>query len=179
MLGRSTAAAAAQSLQQHFEQPQHISSWSPSHVDQLHHSLHTFSAQVQSYGTDASSSPSTTTGTQQQTILQPAVTADASSPSSKQPAAAAGRHRQLADVEQSGFVTLPPQATASGYQETFLAAAKQQPDSSSTDSGSSRVPIQQVQLPQERLRIQLRQEAQEEEGAEEVDEYSITRSVQR
>lgn len=127
----------------------------------------------------AASSSDSTSQAQQQEQRQDHTTLHTSTSENKQPAAAAaGRHRQIAQVEQSGFVTLPPQATASGYQESFMQAS--QPSSSSSSRGAAagqpmQVPVGDVQLPQERLRIQLRQEVQQEEVQEEVDVYSLSR----
>lgn len=141
---------------------------------------------IRSHSSSSSSTPThEEEGSQQhqheaeQPVVQPALTAPTSSSSqlaSKPPAAAAGRSRQLASVsEQSGFVTLPPHATPSGYPESFVAGSSNSSGSSSGTQGT--VPIEQVQLPQERLRIQLRQEVQAEEDApgEGLDAYSLSR----
>lgn len=132
--------------------------------------------------TDVSSSAaSSSTGTsepqqeQQQPVLQPAATADAAGPSRlliKHPIASKRRHQPLAEVEQqSGFVTLPPQATTSGYRESFLAASS----SSSSSTGSKHVTLEQLQLPQERLRVQLRQDVQAEEEQQDAETHRLSR----
>jgi hypothetical protein len=168
-VARSSSAAAATALQQLVRQ-------------QGFCSLYGQHCSVRSHSTTSSSSsapPHQAEGKQQheaeQPVVQPGLTGPTSSSqlASKSPSAAAGRSRQLASIaEQSGFVTLPPHATPSGYPESFSGST-----SSSSSGTQSTIPIEQVQLPQERLRIQLRQEVQEEEEAqgEGVDAYSLSR----
>lgn len=162
----SAATAALQQLAQH----QDFCSLSGHH----HHCT------IRSHSSSSSPPTHEEEGSQQHQheAVQPALTAPTSSSqlASKPPAAAAGRSKQLASIsEHSGFVTLPPHATPSGYPESFVAGSS---NSSGSSSGTQRtVPIEQVQLPQERLRIQLRQEVQAEEDApgEGVDAYSLSR----
>jgi hypothetical protein len=172
----STATAALQQLLQY----QHMGSFHSVHLQ--HSSRHlncnsqrcSYSSTADESSSAASSSTSKTKPQQeqQQPILQPAVTADAAGPSGlpiKHPVASKRRQQPLAEVEQSGFVTLPPQATASGYRESFLAAS---PPSSSSSTGSKHVTLEQLQLPQERLRIQLRQDVQADEEQQEAHRLS-------
>lgn len=181
---RSSSAATA-SLQQ-LLQYQHVCSF---HTVPLQHSSRhvncssqrcTYSSTADE-GRSAASSSSSTSEPQpeepeQQPILQPAVTADAAGPSElpiKHPVATRRHHKPLAEVEQSSFVTLPPQATASGYRESFLAATT--PSSSSSSTGSKRVGLEQLQLPLERLRIQLRQDVQAEEVQEDAEAHRLSK----
>lgn len=170
----SAATAAVQQLRH----SQNLCSLQPTQ-QQYHKSNHSCTNSHRlSYSTtaDPSSSDSTSQPQQDQPVIQDAVRMEAlasSDSANMEPAAAAGRYRQFAHIEPSGFVTLPSRATASGYPESFAAA------SSSSSSRVKQVPLEQVQLPQERLRIQLRQEVQQEEdtgGA--VDAYSLSRWVQ-
>lgn len=108
---------------------------------------------------------------------QPAETASPTSTVTISDADEADTQQQTAIVAQqaaaasapAGFATLPGRSTSTGYEETLLVNAAEQ--------SAAEQPHQALvqALPEERLRIQLRQEAKKEVESVEIDAYSLSR----
>lgn len=73
---------------------------------------------------------------------------------------------QQAEASALGFTTVSPKQTTSGYRETKM-----------FDRSDASRPTVLPSLPEEQLRIQLRQEVKQEQEAVELDAYSFSRCV--
>lgn len=82
---------------------------------------------------------------------------------------AAKHNQKQAETASQGFATLPPRSTSTGYAETVLV------DEISGFDGEQSQPGVVPSLPEEKLRIQLRQEVKQQEEAVQIDAYTLSR----